>query len=45
MGSAFRLMNSSTSTPSTVGGRLTRFCFPWMKMIMVSLRRFFRALR
>ena len=44
MGSAFRLMNSSTSMPSIVGGRLTRFCFPWMKMVMNSCRRLFRSL-
>jgi len=35
-------MNSSTSIPSIVGGRLTRFCFPFMNMVMYSFcRRFF----
>ena len=30
--------------PSMVGGRLTRFCFPLMKMVMYSFcRRFFSA--
>jgi len=44
MGSAFLRMNSSTSMPSMVGGRLTRFCFPLMKMVMYSFcRRFLSA--
>jgi len=44
MGSAFLRMNSSTSIPSMVGGRLTRFCFPLIKMVMNSFcRRFFSA--
>ena len=44
MGSAFLRMNSSTSIPSMVGGRLTRFCFPLIKMVMYSFcRRFFSA--
>jgi hypothetical protein len=38
-------MNSSTSIPSMVGGRLTRFCFPWTKMVINSFRRLFRARR
>ena len=42
MGSAFFRMNSSTSIPSMVAGRLTRFCFPLMKMVMYSFyQRFF----
>ena len=44
MGSAFLRMNSSTSIPSMVGGRLTRFCFPFMKIVLYSFfRRFFSA--
>ena len=39
MGSAFLRMNSSTSMPLMVGGRLTRFCFPLMKMVMYSFCR------
>ena len=43
IGSAFLRMNSSTSIPSIVGGRLTRFCLPFMKTVMYSSRRFFLA--
>jgi hypothetical protein len=44
IGSAFLRMNSSTGNPSIVGGRLTRFCFPFMKMVMYSRRlRLFSA--
>ncbi len=44
MGSAFLRMYSSTSIPSMVGGRLTRFCFPLIKMVMYSFcRRFLSA--
>ena len=44
MGSAFLRINSSTSIPSMVGGRLTRFCFPLIKMVIYSFRRrFFSA--
>src|SRR5271169_5440062 len=31
-------MNSSTDMPSILGGRLTRFCFPLMKMYIYSSR-------
>ena len=41
MGSAFLRMNSSTESPSTVAGRLTRFCFPFTKIVMYSRRRLF----
>ena len=45
MGSAFIRMKSSTGISSTVGSRLTRFCFPLTKILMYSLRiRFFAAL-
>ena len=39
MGSAFLLMNSSTSIPSMAGGRLIRFCFPFTKIVMYSFCR------
>jgi hypothetical protein len=42
-GSAFCRMNSSTSIPSMVGGRRSRFIFPWTKMVMNSWRRRFFA--
>ncbi|MBN1907210.1 MAG: hypothetical protein JW927_19175, partial [Deltaproteobacteria bacterium] len=36
-------MNSSTSIPSIVGGRFTRFCFPFMNMVLYSFFRLFFA--
>ena len=41
IGSAFLRMSSPISMPSTVGGRLTRFCFPLMNIVMYSCWRFF----
>jgi len=41
MGSVFLRINSSISIPLMVGGRLTRFCFPLMKMVMYSFCRSF----
>ena len=39
IGSALRRMNSSTSIPSMVGGRRTRFCLPFIKTVVNSRRR------